>query len=91
MKKYPIFFEGIHEYDLEVDDNLYTLYHNQADCWVADTRGTIAFQIKDTGNEITFKTDKKNMLNYSEAMYMYLILSFKKDYKLEIYDTSREL
>lgn len=87
-----ILLEGEHQYNLLIEDgSKYTLFHNQAECWNESTKGTIAFEAENTGNEFKFKTEKKNMLNYSEAIYMYLILSLEKDYKLEIGEIIKEL
>lgn len=69
----------------------YTLYHNHSEYWQERIRGTVAFEAEDTGNELKFKTEKKNQFNYSETFYMYLILALEKDYKLEVVDNVREI
>ena len=86
-----ILFDGEAQYNLEIYDGKYTLYHNHSECWQEHVRGMIAFEAEDTGNELKFKTEKKNQFNYSETFYMYLILALEKDYKLEIATIEREL
>lgn len=86
-----ILFDGEAQYNLEIYDGKYTLYHNHSECWQEHVRGTIAFEAEDTGNELKFKTEKKNQFNYSETFYMYLILALEKDYKLEVVDNVREI
>ena len=75
MKKL-IFVDGQYEYDLEViDDTTYTLYYSNGEQWQSNIRGEIAFQCIDTGNGFKMtKTDNKNMLDYSEAGYLYILL-----------------
>lgn len=84
MKK-EILWENNYEYDLEVIDNVHTLYYANVESWQSDVRNTIALQLINTGND--FKVvglSTKNRLNYSEAVYMYIILATEKDYKVEI-------
>ena len=87
-----VLFEGEYQYLLEIEDGRkYTLYHNHSECWNEHVKGTVAFEMVNTGNNWAYKTEKKNQLNYSEAMYIYLILALEKDYKLEIATIEREL
>lgn len=86
-----VLFEGEYQYLLEIEDGKYTLYHNHSEYWQEYVRGTVAFEAEDTGNELKFKTEKKNQFNYSETFYMYLILALEKDYKLEIANITKEL
>ncbi len=90
MKK--IIYEGNYEYDLLIEDNEYTLYHNHSDTWCSHIKGTVAFKCINTGNGYKIKSfKKKNFIEYDEAFYLYLILSLEKDYKLEIVEQTREL
>lgn len=87
-----IHFDGEYQYNLEIEDgNKYKLYHNHSEIWQQHIKGTLAFEAEDTGNELKFRTEKKNQFNYSETFFMYLILALGKDYKLEIGNIEREL
>jgi hypothetical protein len=50
MKK-PIFVEGAHDYDVEINDNVYRLFYSEGEQWMLNTQGHIILQIKDTGSE----------------------------------------
>lgn len=90
MKK--IMFEGNYEFDLLIENNEYTLYHNHSDVWSNNFKGEIAFKCINTGNGYKVKSlKKKNFIEYDEAFYLYLILSLEKDYKVEIVEQTREL
>jgi len=92
MENKLILFEGNYEYNLTIEDgNKYKLYHNNSEAWNSHTRGTLAFEFECDGNGYKFKTAKKGRLDYSEAVYMYLVLSLEKNYKLEIADITKEL
>ena len=86
-----VLFDGSYEYDLTIEDGKYTLYHNHSEYWQERIRGTVAFEMIDTGNDWKYKAEKKGVLNYSESFYMYLILALEKDYKLEVVDNVREI
>lgn len=91
MEKKLVIFDNDYQYDLTIYDGKYTLYHNHSEYWQQHVRGTVVFEAEDTGNELKFKTEKKNQFNYSETFYMYLILALEKDYKLEIANITKEL
>lgn len=87
-----IIWEGTYEYDLEVVDNIHTLYYADVESWQSNVRNTIALQLINTGND--FKVvglSIKNRLNYSEAVHMYILLAMEKDYKVEIVMDKKEL
>lgn len=86
-----ILFDGEAQYNLEIYDGKYTLYHNHSEYWIEHLRGTVAFEMINSGNDWKYKTEKKGVLNYSESFYMYLILALEKDYKLEVVDNVREI
>ena len=90
-EKKIVIFDNDYQYDLTIEDGKYTLHHNHSEYWQDYVRGTVAFEAEDTGNELKFKTEKKNQFNYSETFYMYLILALEKDYKLEVVDNVREI
>ena len=92
MSKKEIFWENEYQYDLEVLENIHTLYYANVESWQSNVRNTIALQLINTGND--FKVvglNNKNRLNYSEAVHMYIILAAEKDYKVEIVESKREL
>jgi hypothetical protein len=92
VEKKLILFENEYQYDLHIEDgSKYKLYHNNSETWNSHTRGTLAFEMECDGNGYEFKTAKKGRLDYSEAVYMYLILSLEKNYKLEVANIEKEL
>lgn len=91
MKK-PIFFEGKHEHDLEIIDDVYTLYYSNNEIWNDNTKNTIAMQMKNTGSGFQFNNQrKKNFLDYDEAVYMYILLAAEKDYNIDVYKKEKKL
>lgn len=91
MKK-AIFFNGKHEHDLEIKDDVYTLYYSNTENWLPHVRNTIAMQMKNTGSGFQFDSQgKKNFLGYDEAIYMYILLAAEKDYKIEMFNKEKEL
>lgn len=91
MKK-PIFFNGLHDYDLEIKDDVYTLYRSNEETWYPNVKGEVIMQMVNTGNGFKFTNQKKkNWLEYDEAVYMYILLAAEKDYKLEMFSKEKEL
>jgi len=91
MKK-PIFLENEYQYDLEVIDNICTLYYSNNECWQSNIRNTITLQLVNTGNGFkVIGLEKKHRLNYSEAQELYILLSAIKDSKIEIVELKKEL
>ena len=86
-----IFFDDEHQYNLHVENGKYTLYYNNSDIWCSDVRNTVAFEMYNDCNRYSFKTNKKNRLDYSEAMYMYVILALEKESKISIGEMVRDL
>lgn len=72
--KTPIFEDGKHEYDFEQKDNNYALYYSDNGEWTH--QGEIAFEIKDTGNEVKFKSRKPKQLDYDEISQLHILLKF---------------
>lgn len=85
MKK-CIYLDGNYEYDYEELDGVHTLYFNNSECWQSDTRGTIAFSLTDDENGLIFSArENKNRLNYSESIYLTILLKLiNADYTFEI-------
>lgn len=91
MKK-PIFFNELHDYDLEIKDDVYTLYRSNESTWLESEQGKIIMQMVNTGNGFKFTNQKKkNWLGYDEAVHMYILLAAEKDYKLEMFEKEKEL
>lgn len=91
MKK-PIFFDGLNDYDLEIKDNVYTLYRSNEESWYPNVRNEVIMTMENTGNGFKFTNQsKKNWLGYDEAVYMYILLAAEKNYKLEMFEKEREL
>lgn len=66
-EKKPIFLDNVHEYDLHVSSDTYTLYYSEGNQWSFGTQGQIALQIRDTGNE--FKILGKSPVNRGKIDY----------------------
>ena len=91
MKK-EILWNNEYQYDLEVVDNIHTLYYANVESWQNNVRNTIALQLINTGDDFkVVELNTKNRLNYSEAVHMYIILSHEKDYIVEIVESKRNL
>ena len=91
MENKIVLFDGESQYFLEIKDGTYRLYHNHSECWVESVKGTLAFEMINDGNQYKFKSEKKGILNYSEAVFLYIILALEKDYKVEVVESIREL
>lgn len=76
MEKIPIFIDRVHEHDIIVEDDKYTLYFSSNSIWASNVRGTICFEYKDTGNGVKFTQKKKGNLDYSDLSYITIILRF---------------
>lgn len=87
MEKQPIFVENVHEYDYSYNKEKRThiLYYSEGEQWTINYKGDIALEIKDTGNGLKIKSlRKKNYLDYSEAVYLDILLRIiHKEYKIE--------
>lgn len=87
MEKQPIFEDNVHEYDYSYNEEkrTYILYYSEGEQWTSHCRGEIALKIKDTGNGLKIKSlGKKNYLDYSEAVYLDILLRIiHKEYKIE--------
>ena len=75
MKK-AIFLEGIHDYDLLLEGDTYSIFYSDNEAWHSHVRGELAFKIVNTGNglKIVGKKKPKKEFDYSEALLMYIIL-----------------
>ena len=57
-------------------NNIHRLYHDRNDKgWREDLRGKLVTQIKDTGNGLKIRQNKKNRLDYSEAVEIQFLLN----------------
>lgn len=87
MKK-QIYLDNTHEYNLDVQDNLYTLYYSEESQWQSNIKNTIALQIEDDGNGFKIVegvTRNKKRIDYDEASYLYVIFrEIYKEYNYEI-------
>lgn len=91
MKK-PVFSNGIHDYDLEIKDDVYILYRSNEEQWYPNVRNEVVMTMESTGNGFKFSGQKKkNWLDYDEAVYMYILLAAEKDYKIELFNKEKEL
>ncbi len=61
---------------LDWNCDIYKLYHDSDDkWWREDLKGKLATQIKDTGNGLKIRQEKKNRLDYSEAAEIQFLLN----------------
>jgi hypothetical protein len=76
MKK-PIFLEDLHEYDVEIDKDVYTIYYSEGEQWSSSSQGKMIIQIKDTGNEfkITHGTPVvRNKIEYDVMLELSILM-----------------
>lgn len=83
-----IFVDGEYDHTLTVEKQknktVYTLYYSQGKQWASDFRGTIALKVVEDGNGLKIVGKKNGKLDYSEAMYLSIILRFfHNEYKFE--------
>ena len=58
------------------ENNIYRLYYDRNDKgWREDLRGKLVTQIEDTGNGFKIRQEKKNRLDYSEAVEIQFLLN----------------
>lgn len=87
-----ILWDSEYQYDLEIEDNVYTLWYSSSECWQQATRNTIALRLINTGNYYqVIGLEKKGRLNYSESEELYILLASVKDSKIEIVTAKKEL
>ena len=77
--KKPIFVDGVHEYDVEIKGDTYTLYHSNSAIWAENVKGKVTFEIENTGNSYIITQEKKGKLDYSEFFELGLLMKFMKD------------
>ncbi len=74
MKK-QIFVDGEYQYDYTLNGNVHTLSYSDTDFWSSHVRGIIAFQIKDTGDNLNIMTPfNKKQMDYMDAERMLILL-----------------
>lgn len=80
-----IFIDGEYEYDYWNIDNRHTLYRNNSEIWNSHVRGELVMEITDDGNGLIFGEKLKKRVDYSESIYLTILLKLiNKDYKFEI-------
>jgi hypothetical protein len=80
--KQIIIFDGEYEYDLIIEDGNYLFYYSQGECWNSNTRGTLAYTVKNDGNGLTLESKK---LDYSQSFLLYVALRLEhKEDNIEI-------
>lgn len=93
MRKEEIIVDGVLSYYLETDGKNYCLFYSSGDPeWTHPD--TLAFKIRNTGNELKYRTEKIGKLNYSEALYLGIILKYmqkEEGYKIEMIKGKEEL
>lgn len=92
MAKQEIFWNSEYQYDLEIEDNTYTLWYSNSECWQSETRNTIALQIVNTGNKFEINgLSEFGKLNFSESEELYILLAAVKESKIEVVTAKKEL
>jgi hypothetical protein len=74
--KNPIFVDDTHDYDLLIDNDVYTLFYSEGEQWSSNTRGKIAMEINDTGNGfeiIEGKPRTQNHFDYDEILFVSIL------------------
>lgn len=79
-----ILLDNNYEFNMVKEDDDYFFYYSHSEQWNLDVRGTLAFSVINTGNELKISSDGKRKLNYSEAFLLYLALREEyKDYNIQ--------
>jgi hypothetical protein len=91
MTNKEIFVDGIHDYNLVVDENTFKLHYSNASHW--HHKGELILELENDGNgyKLLVPLEKKHRINYSEAEELYILLSAAKESKIEIVEVKREL
>lgn len=89
--KKEVIVNSEYQYDLEIKDEVYSLYYSNAEFW--SHPGELIISLVDTGNE--YKMVKplraKGCIGYDEANELYILLNAVKDSKIEIVEVKREI
>jgi hypothetical protein len=91
MTNKEILVEGVHDYNLIIDDNKYCLYYSNAEHW--HYKGELVVGLEEDGNgyKLLVPLEKKGRINYSEAQELYILLSAVKEAKIEVVEVKRTL
>lgn len=85
IKKRVIFVDGRYDHDFVSDGVTHTLLYSESEYWSAHVRGTVALELVDDGNGYKVNgIDERRRLDYSEVVYLNILLQLIQDYKLEI-------
>lgn len=80
IKKYLVFDEDSHEYDLVVttedSTTTYELFHSHSPVWSQGIQGTLAMKMVNDGDNIILD-DKYAILDYSQSNYLRFLLNFE--------------
>ena len=84
-----IIIDGKHEYDYEVNNNIYTLKYSDNDYWTYPKK--VAMQVVDDANGLVVQFDDEGRINYSEAEKLLILLKMiDRNTKYEVV-TNKEL
>jgi len=79
-KKYHVFNENEHEYDLRVIDTdegtEYNLYRSHAAHWSEHARGELELQMIDTGNGVIFHPELTKVIDYGKLLSIAILSKF---------------
>jgi len=74
MKK-QIFVDGEYQYDYTLNGKIHTLSYSDTESWTQSVRGIVAFEIKDTGDNLNIITTfNKKQVDYTDAERMLILL-----------------
>jgi len=74
MKK-QIFVDGEYQYDYTLNGKIHTLSYSNTEFWAEHVRGIVAFEIKDTGDNLNIITAfNKKQMDYIDAERMLILL-----------------
>ena len=88
-----IMVEGEHSYNLVQQENMTMLYYSDSKIWNSDWRGQLVLGLENTGNDfkIVGGLSKKNRIDYSESIELFILLSAVKESKIEIFEKTDEV
>jgi hypothetical protein len=88
-----IFIDGENQYTLAQQENMTMLYYSDSEIWNSTCRGQFVLGLECTGNDfkIVGGLNKKNVIDYSEAIELLILLSAVKESKIEIFEKTGEI
>jgi hypothetical protein len=86
-----IFVDDTWEYNLIQDGNKFLLYYCDNGHWSHPNTLTLGIECDGNGYKLIKPLEKKNVIDYSEAIELLILLSAVKESKIEIFEKTGEI